>query len=260
MSSLDDFYQEILANGPSSETLFIVLSKLKDLGQHKRVIQECIKGIDTHPNDISLRRLLSETYFEIGLFAQAEAEVEKLVSHLDELASLYKLQAMIYNKQKRSQEAASSLRLYLAHRPDDQDAIHLLESFNSPPGPAQISGAVEEPSEPIEFLVEMEPEGYQEMEEETAVRGKEDFPDIATPTLAEVYVNQGQIVEALSIYERIVADNPEDHVSRQRVLELQAMIAPPPPSERKGDRETKKKEKMIATLNTWLEEIRKTNQ
>jgi hypothetical protein len=65
---------------------------------------------------------------------------------------------------------------------------------------------------------------------------QEDFPDIATPTLAEVYVNQGQIVEALSIYERIVADNPEDHVSRRRVLELQAMIAPPPPSEIKGDR------------------------
>ena len=261
MSSSDDFYDEILANGPSSETLFIVLSKLREAGHHKRVIQECIKAIEAHPNDIPLRRLLSETYFEMGLFAHAEAQVEKLVSHMDELASVYKLQAMIYHKEKRFQETIRSLKLYLAHRPDDQDAIHLLESLCPTEEPAEISGAAEAPSQPVEFLVKMEPEVSQEMGEETAVIEKEDFLDIATPTLAEVYLNQGQTAEALNIYERIIADNPEDHASKQRVVELKAMLAPPTPLEPSaGDNAREKKEKMIATLNTWLEEIRKTNQ
>ena len=261
MSSSDDFYDEILANGPSSETLFIVLSKLREAGHHKRVIQECLKAIEAHPNDIPLRRLLSETYFQMGLFAHAEAQVEKLVSHMDELASVYKLQAMIYHKEKRFQETIRSLKLYLAHRPDDQDAIHLLESLCPTEEPAEISGAAEAPSQPVEFLVKMEPEVSQEMGEETAIIEKEDFLDIATPTLAEVYLNQGQIAEALNIYERIIADNPEDHASKQRVVELKAMLAPPTPLEPSaGDNAREKKEKMIATLNTWLEEIRKTNQ
>jgi len=260
MSSTDDFYDEILAHGPSSETLFIVLSKLREAGHHKRVIQECIKAIEAHPDDIPLRRLLSETYFEMGLFAHAETQVEKLVAHMDELASLYKLQAMIYHEEKRFQETISSLKLYLAHRPDDQDAIHLLESLCPTEEPADISGAAEALSQPVEFLVKMEPEVAQETEEETAVSGKEDFLDIATPTLAEVYLNQGQIAEALNIYERIIADNPEDYVSKQRVVELKAMIAPPaPPEPSAGDEARQKKEKMIATLNTWLEEIRKTS-
>jgi tetratricopeptide (TPR) repeat protein len=260
MSSSDDLYDEILAHGPSSETLFIVLSKLREAGHHKRVIQECIKAIEAHPNDMPLRQLLSETYFEMGLFAHAEAQVEKLVSHMDELASLYKLQAMIYHKGKRFQETISSLKLYLAHRPDDQDASHLLESLCPTEKPAEISGAAETPSQPVEFLVKMEPEVAQETEEETAVIEKEDFLDIATPTLAEVYLNQGQIAEALDIYERIIADNPEDHASRQRVVELKAMLAPPTlPEPSEGDDAREKKEKMIATLTTWLEELRKTS-
>ena len=276
MSISDDFYDGILANGPSSETLFIVLSKLREEGHHKRVIQECIKAIEAHPNDIPLRRLLSETYFEIGLFAHAEAQVERLVSHIDELASLYKLQAMIYHKEKRSQEAIGSLRLYLAHRPEDQDAARLLDSLcapvEPPVEPAEISGRAEAPSQPVEFLVEMEPEESQETEEETAVikemgvieemavMENEDFPDIATPTLAEVYLNQGQVAEALDMYERIIADNPEDNASRQRADELRVMLAPPESAEPdEGDKAREKKEKLIATLNTWIEEIRKTS-
>ena len=258
MTSPDEFYHDILTSGPSSETLLVVLSKLREEGQHKRVIQECIKAIELHPKDIPLRRLLCETYFEIGLFAQAEKQVEKLVSQVDELASLYRLQAMVYCKENRPKDAIGSLKLYLAHRPGDQEAIRLLKSL-SPAEPAEISNGTEVPIQPEEFLVEMEPEPSQAGEEEAEPTGKEEFPDIATPSLAEVYLNQGQIPEALHIYERIIEDKPEDHASRQRLVELKAMLAPPtPPEPADGGRAREKKEKLIATLTTWLDEIRKT--
>jgi tetratricopeptide (TPR) repeat protein len=167
---------------------------------------------------------------------------------------------MIYHKERRPQEAMGSLKLYLAHRPDDQEATRLFESLCAPAKPAEVSDAAEEPIQPLEFLVEMEPEAFQEQEEETEVVGKEDFPDIATPTLAEVYLDQGQFAEALDMYERIVADNPEDHVSRQRVVELKAMLAPPtPPEPSEEDKAREKKEKMIATLTGWLEELRRSS-
>ena len=260
MSSSDDLYDEILANGPSPETLYIVLSKLKQGGQHMRVIQECVKAMDAHPSNIPLRRLLSETYFEIGLFAHAEAQMEQLVSQADELASLYKLQAMIFHKEKRLPETIRSLKIYLAHHPDDQDAIQLLNSLRPPVGPAEVPAGTEAPSQPVEFLIEMEPEVPQEIEEVAPLTEKEEFPDLATPTLAEVYFNQGQIVEALNIYERIVADNPEDQASIQRLVELKAMITPPPSEPGPGDGARGKKERLIATLDTWLREIRNTGQ
>ncbi len=271
MSNRHDSYQEILVNGPSPGTLLIVLSEMREAGQHQRVIQECVKAIAAHPNDFQLRRLLAETYFEMGLFAYAETEVEKLIAQMRDLASLYKLQAMIYYRESRFQEATKSLKLYLTHRPDDQDAVHLYESLpvpadaaetsHTPADAAEISSGAEAPGEPVEFLVEMEPEESREMGEETEAVEREDFPDIATPTLAEVYVNQGQLAEAVDIYERILSDNPEDHASKQRVMELKAMLTPPPPPERSpGERTRERKGKMIATLNTWLEEMRGTNQ
>ncbi len=257
MATSDELYDEILASGPSSETLFLVLSRMKEAGQRKRVIQECIKAISSRPSDIPLRRLLSETYFEEGLLAKAEEELGRLLSQTDELAGVYKLQAVVYQRQKRYPEAIKTLKVYLAHRPDDREAIDLLESLAPPLDVSEIPSITEEASEPIGVVVEMVPEPIHEMEEEKAAIEKEDFPEIATPTLAEVYVNQGQILEALHIYEKIIEDHPEDDASRQRILELKAMMAPPPAPEIKDDQEKRKKEKMIATLNAWLEEIRK---
>jgi hypothetical protein len=54
--------------------------------------------------------------------------------------------------------------------------------------------------------------------EKPGSRFEEDvLSEIATPTLAEVYVNQGQIQEALTIYEKVVAQNPEDQTSIKRI-------------------------------------------
>lgn len=85
------------------------------------------------------------------------------------------------------------------------------------------------------------------------------MPEIVTPTLAEVYVNQGQIKEAIDIYERIAARDADDLAVRRRIEELRAMIAAETPAESvKRDRDGKKREKIISTLEMWLEEIRKT--
>ena len=54
--------------------------------------------------------------------------------------------------------------------------------------------------------------------------------EIATPTLAEVYVNQGQIQEAITIYEKVVAQNPEDQTSIKRIQELNTLRAVEPSS------------------------------
>jgi len=87
--------------------------------------------------------------------------------------------------------------------------------------------------------------------------------EIATPTLAEVYVNQGQIQEAITIYEKVVAQNPEDQTSIRRVQELNALRAverPPAVETQEVPRAKQKKQKTLALLECWLANIRKMSE
>ncbi|MGD9320343.1 MAG: hypothetical protein PVH99_10275 [Desulfobacteraceae bacterium] len=64
MANTDELYRRILADAPSPKTLFHLLSNLKKEGQLRRVIQESVKALNAYPNDIHIRRLLAETYFD----------------------------------------------------------------------------------------------------------------------------------------------------------------------------------------------------
>jgi hypothetical protein len=76
-----------------------------------------------------------------------------------------------------------------------------------------------------------------------------------------VYVNQGEIQEALSIYEKVVAQNPEDQASMTRVEELRTMLTVEPPLAEEAVPGTKqRKEKTIAILESWLANIRKMSE
>jgi tetratricopeptide (TPR) repeat protein len=290
MTDYDRLLGEILDRGPSSETLGLVLGELKKLGQTRKVIQECIRALQHHPDDLPLRLILAEAYFEEGLLSQAEAEIEKVTLQMDRYASAYRLQAEIYGAQKRSDAALSSLKAYLALRPQDEAALDLLREMEIPeaaPVP-EAAPMTEEIAEPIPVKA-TEPPAFEGIEPLGGEEEKHEFrfdeealSEIATPTLAEVYVHQGQIQEAISIYEKVVAQNPEDQASMTRVRELRTMLEaepplqelelpapeaepplpeaelPPPGDGAPGAKQ--KKQKTIAILESWLSNIRKMSE
>ncbi len=247
MASADDLYTEILTDGPSPKTLYHLLSKLKKEGQLKRVIQESLKALTSYPNDIHIRRLLAETYFEVGFISQAEGELERVAELLGELAGTYRLQAEIYMRQNRKEEATKALEIYLAHRPDDQEAQNLLDTLWP-----EEEVLLERPQLPAEEI----PTSFEEETVQEAPVPEEEGFEIATPTLAEIYFEQGQIEEAIRTYEIVVAQNPEDEPSKERLEALRALIVEEQvPDDKRVDQVTQKKEKMISILKSWLANI-----
>jgi tetratricopeptide (TPR) repeat protein len=297
MTDYDQLLGEILDRGPSSETLGLVLGELKKLGHTRKVIQECIRALQHHPDDLPLRLILAEAYFDEGLLSQAEAEIETVTSRMDRYASAYRLQAEIYRTQKRGDEALRSLKTYLALRPQDATALDLLNEMELLQGVPEPEAAPvqEEIAEPAPAMA-VEPFAPDETEPLAGEKEKPEFrfeeevlSEIATPTLAEVYVNQGQIQEAISIYEKVIDQTPEDRASRTRVQELRTMLEaepplrelelpaieaeppameaePPlpedefPPPEEPASRAKQKKQKTIAILESWLANIRKMSE
>ena len=251
METSDQFIADILTSGPSPETVFIVLKKLKEDGYHNRVIQEGIKALAIYPNDIRIRHLMAETYLESGRVFEAEKEIIKVVTHLKELiSSSCRIQSGIFKKQKRTDKAIEALKQYLLFNPDDAAVLGMLEELE----------ITEEPT-PVSRLDMVEESIVQEdiTEEIKAREAEETIPEIATPTIAEIYFDQGRVKEAITIYEKVIEERPDDEKSRQRLKELQGIWTgniqeEGTPGE---DLVKQKKERMIEILESWLINIRK---
>jgi tetratricopeptide (TPR) repeat protein len=230
-------YETILAQGPSRETILIILSRMKKEGLLAKVIQESIRALATHPEDIQIRRLLAETYLESGLLSQAEREFEGAALQLDAFSSIYKRLGEIYGRQGREDEALRALNVYLAHEPEDEEAMERRDSLER----IRTDKALEQVSE--ETL-----DSTEEIEETS--------PEIATPKLAEIYFAQGLIQEAAETYEKVVNQNPSDGASIDRLAELKEMLS----AEKAVDDRRRlrvKKEELIGVLEEWLTRLQK---
>jgi tetratricopeptide (TPR) repeat protein len=252
MTNQDSLYDEIVQHGASSETLRILLDALKKKDAPGKVLQECIKAVRLYPGDPFLRKMLAESYAEVGFLSQAEMELDKLTSQMGDLIQAYKLQAEIYEKQNRREEAIRSLRIYLAHRPEDHESLDLFEALHTPHRPLMGAPAPEIVETASVDWVQPPADEEPRLPEETVL------PEIATSTLAEVYVNQGEIAEALGIYQKVLTRNPRDEKARERMEELKAMLpAEPAAPEKTQDLARKKKERAIAILEAWLTDLRR---
>jgi tetratricopeptide (TPR) repeat protein len=230
---------EILENSPSQETLHLLLPLLKAEGRKNLVIRECRKAVSRFPNDLAFKKILAEAYLTDGRLLDAEEEVGRVIDGIKNLATAYKLQADIYLRQDKKEDAALCLKRFLLFYPEDKDAALKLEEIALPKDASL--------PEPGEVLMDS---GMQELEEE--------LPEIITATLAKVYLDQGKFYEAKDIYEKLADMNPDDAVSASRFKEISALSEiSDVQAETKPVPDTRhKKEKIISILDAWRKNIK----
>ena len=291
MEKSNDLLGEILNYGPSQGTFFLVLQKMKEEGRSSEVIRECQKALSLYPDDLRLRTLLAESYLDMGFIGLAETELATVTSRLGDLASAYKLQAEIYTKQQRNEEAVWALNQYLVHRPDDRDALDLLGKIKSgverekPKETHAVKDFAHPEEERVEDVVHPQEEDIlesvvipeditraleEDIEEEVLVaelpeeradqEEKDEFAELATTELAEIYYNQGLINEAINTYELALLTNPDDKTSMERLAELKALNVDKPEQQTDADDILgERKKRMITVLEEWMDRIQGLN-
>ena len=238
MDEKDNILDEILNHGPSADSIFIVLTRMKKEGRSSEVVQQCIKFLRVYPDDIRLRIILAESYLETGFIGLAGVELEKVGSMIEDLIPSYRLLAGIYAKQRRMTEAVDTLKIYLAHRPDATEARELLNEIK-PADEVQL-----EVGKPTEDAV-------------VAADEKDAVADLATPTIAELYYTQGKLSAAISTYEKVLNDKPDDIESLKRLNELRGLAAEKPNEGGKEEDDLHvRTEKLITILEGWLPKIK----
>jgi tetratricopeptide (TPR) repeat protein len=247
MEPSDSLFDEILSGGPSQGTLFWVLTKMKEQGLLDRVITECAKALVNYPDDVRIRKLRAEACLEAGKLEEAELEIRTVTGKINELMTSYRLLADLCIAQGKSIEAIEALKLYLIHYPDDKESYVLLESMK--PKEEVLQGIDQAPEELSHVPIVEEMESIFQSVEIA-------LPDIATPTLAEVYFSQSKTREAIETYEKVVERNPDDSMSRARLDELRNIMEQAQATEMKQKAIVAEKKKIASILETWLAGIR----
>lgn len=217
MGVLNGIYDEIVDKIATSSARLILLEILKNEGESEKLIEACRKALDSFPDDIGIRKLLAETYFEQGSIDLAKIELKNISKQINELSSVFKLQFEVFRKEDRIEDAINSLKLYLAHNSQDQDAAQLLSELTSLP------------------------------EEESSV--------LPTSTLAELYYKQGKLKEAIKIYEQVIAKFPDNQEAKKRCNELREIEKSEEFDKSKEAVIKEKKLGLIKTLEGWLTTI-----
>ena len=217
MTKGNNLLEEILLAEPSPNIVRLILANFMDKANYKQVIKYGTEVLRRNPYDVELMKILAQAYEMTGFMGQAEDMLQRACSYVDSFSVLYKRLGQLYARRGRNDEAIACFKKYLAHFPDDDEVAQLLHDL------AQS----EEPPEKTPSLKEL-----------------------ATPTLAEIYFNQGQIKEAIEIYENVLSRHPDDFEAAKRLEELKAMVEPSTHEEHIPDQ--LHHEKPVSTREQWL--------
>ena len=187
-----ELYRQIMSKDPSSKAFVYLAEALWERGMYTEAIQTCVKGLRLHPHDLRARVILGLSYLRTDELELAEVELLKAKEMLEINTVTYQALAELYDKQGDVDQAASYRRLF--------------QTIIAP-------GIVESENGAAEFEVESPAEETEQKEVE-----------LATATMAELYIEQGHLAEAIEVYRRILQSDPEAEGVKARLEEVESKV------------------------------------
>jgi tetratricopeptide (TPR) repeat protein len=225
---------EKLAQNPTSRLFAPLADAYRKAGRVSEAIEICQRGLRHHPDYVSGQMVLARCYHDNGELELAAGFFHQVLR--SDPQNLVGLRALGEISEQRDDfdSAAAWYRKALEIDPTNLEMQERLETLSASRAGAAARefgfGEEREPAEELSPLRDEEPgagpEGRVPGEEVAAAAGPEAAEDeIATVTLAEIYVEQGLHDRALGIYRRILAEDPRNALIREKAERLARAIA-----------------------------------
>lgn len=232
------------------------------------------EGLVHHPHNMSAILARGKCLFDLRRYADAMAEVKKVLQANPENLRAYKFLAEIYVRLGQRRAAIRSLAKVVSLFPQDLEAVRSLKELenlefgtNVPPETVmRVStdfapvGKIEEfqvgsfsdsmaaigVSAPVEKVEAIEVA-------EVAVADDDSEPAFATRTIAELYLRQGLKAKAKKVIKKILANDPTHQWAREALQDLgtDGIVARP-----KGPSRSDRLEQKVKILEKFLSRIR----
>lgn len=229
--------EEQLAKNPDS----LCFARLSEVYLKTGLIDDALHtarlGVTKHPRYLSGQRAHALACHAKGLNDEALAALKLVTEAMPEDIPSQKLFGRLSAEAGARDAAIMAYLTALEFAPDDVESRIELEALERLAESIESDDVDEAIIEDLEILEETD-----DLDEEQPASEflTQDTPTLSgsmlatnhdplsTGTLAELYVKQGFIHKALEIYRAILADNPADRVTGERIVELEALDAGSP--------------------------------
>jgi predicted Zn-dependent protease len=223
-----------------AERLFAVQAEsLRVQNRLDEAIETLKQGIERLPEYLPGRLLLGRCYLEKGMHEEAKVELEKVSAMIEECLPVYNLLSKVYvHERKDVDKALEAVRraLYFTSQEVTKKKLTPMEmGLSSPPMGANLS-----PSASASDPNEKKGSAFDP-------RTKAARQAIQTDTLAEIYIKQGKMEKALSIYREILTQDPNQEAVRTKYKAVLKKME-------KRD-EAKARERAARKLEAWLAKV-----
>ena len=188
-----ELYRQIMSKDPSSQAFVYLAEALWERKMFTEAIETCVNGLRLHPHDLRARVILGLSYLRMNELDLAEVELLKAKEMLEINTVTYQALAELYDKKGDAHEAVRYRQLF--------------ETILAP-AVAEVEAKAHEP-ETESFPKEI-------------VHEKGEVP---TVTMAELYVKQGYLEEAIEVYRRVLQDSPYVEGLAARLAELEEQVS-----------------------------------
>ena len=115
-------YLDILAKDPNSRVFAPLAEAYRKAGLFDDAVEIALEGLKVHPNYLGGRVALGRAYFEKKQFAEAAAELEKVVKSAPDNIIAHKVLGQIAYSQHDLRGAEKAFKMVLVLDPRDQEA------------------------------------------------------------------------------------------------------------------------------------------
>jgi tetratricopeptide (TPR) repeat protein len=253
-------YEEALVNDPASYCFVTLADLYRRIGLLDDAIHVAKKGCDIHPDYVGGYMALGRAYFEKGMKPESKAALEKVIASTPDNLLARRLLSQIYVEFGEIAAAAETLRFILSYNPADHESQVLLNSLRTSSTPDHHQESLptagtagreyqafdsrqfeffpedDEVIEDAELLEEVADQVTPEEEEFIFTPPDEAFAEtgntifieehdpLRTATMAELYVSQGFLKRALTIYRELLETEPNNAEWKNRLYELKMAI------------------------------------
>ena len=232
--------QEIAQAAGLKSSVFVQLAEaFRSQGRYEEAIATLQKGLEKMPDSLRGRLLLGKCYLEKAMIPQAKEELERVAREMEECFPVYKLLSLVHLHEKNPEKALEVLKKFLSLPPTEGSPRKPV----SAPEKGLPHGEVRSPltirrHDHLRTLREAEKPLAPEKASPTAIR---------TDTLAEIYLKQGKLDRALSIYQEILTREPENTAVREKYEGLRKRMA--------EEQKAGPQKKVLEELERWLSAV-----
>ena len=206
-------YEGILEQDPASPTFVFLAQMLYKQNKLERAIGVLIKGLRYNKNNITGRFLLGKIYYERWMIDPAKKELETVFRQAPDNLAAGKMLVEIYKSEENYGRALEVLRFVYEFHPSDSSIRSEIEELTE-----EIDG---QPPAPWENF--SAPEASKKIETAQSAGDTLDT-ELLTETMADIYIKQGDYDKGVSVFQKILENDPENNSVRKKLEEHRLKI------------------------------------